>query len=77
MARVVLQQAVILSLLGYVPGLVISLGLYAFTHEVTKLPMDMTATRVVFVLVLSVVMCTLSGLGALRKVYQADPADLY
>jgi putative ABC transport system permease protein len=77
LARVVLQQAVILALLGFLPGLAFSLGLYAYTHEMTKLPMDMPLGRVGFVLALSVVMCTLSGLGALRKVYKADPADLY
>jgi len=29
------------------------------------------------VLALAVVMCTISGLGALRKVRSADPADLF
>jgi hypothetical protein len=29
------------------------------------------------VLVLAVVMCVISGMAALRKLYQADPADLF
>ena len=29
------------------------------------------------VLVLAVIMCVLSGLAALRKLFQADPADLF
>ena len=38
---------------------------------------DLTVSRVLFVLALAVVMCTVSGLGALRKVRSADPADLF
>lgn len=77
LASVVLQQAAILAVLGFLPGLFISQGLYVLTHHMTNLPIDMTVLRVVFVFGLSVTMCMLSGLGALRKVYQADPADLF
>jgi putative ABC transport system permease protein len=77
LASVVLQQAVVLSLLGFLPGLAVSAALYALTRAAARIPMDMTLARVSFVLGLTVVMCTVSGLGALRKVRSADPADLF
>jgi len=77
LASVVLQQALVLAVLGFVPGLAISAALYALTRTAARIPMDLTLTRVFFVLGLSVLMCTISGLGALRKVRSADPADLF
>jgi len=77
LSRVVLAQAVILALLGFVPGLAAAQALYFLTARGTGLPLDMTAARVVGVLGLSLVMCIVSGLLALRKLRGADPADLY
>jgi len=77
LSGIVLQQAVILALLGFVPGLVISLGLYAATAWQTRLPVEMTMLRVLGVLGLSMGMCIISGLVALRKLRQAAPADLF
>jgi putative ABC transport system permease protein len=74
---VVLQQSLCLAVLGYVPGLLISLGLYALTAAQAHLPMDMTWPRVLGVFALAVVMCSISGLLALRKVRAADPAELF
>jgi ABC-type antimicrobial peptide transport system permease subunit len=39
--------------------------------------MIMTKSIMVSVLVLAMVMCVISGLGALRKLFQADPVDLF
>lgn len=77
LSRVVLAQAIILALLGFAPGLALSQALYALTAWKTRLPLDMTAARIVGVLGLSLVMCIVSGLLALRKLRGADPADLY
>jgi len=77
LAGVVFQQALMLALLGFVPGLLLAEVLYALTSYVAKVPVVMTPQRVVFVLGLSIAMCTISGLGALRKVRTADPADLF
>jgi putative ABC transport system permease protein len=75
--RIVLQEALILALLGFLPGWLLAVGLYRLTAYFTGLPIYMTSARVAFVMVLSMVMCSLSGLAALRKVRQADPADLF
>jgi putative ABC transport system permease protein len=77
LSAVVLQQAAILALLGFLPGLVISQGLYALTAWQTRLPIEMTLLRIVGVLGLSLAMCMTSGLVALRKLRQAAPADLF
>ncbi len=77
LASVVLQQAVVLAVMGFLPGLAIAAALYALTRLSARVPIDMTLARVVFVLGLAVLMCTISGLGALRKVRSADPADLF
>jgi putative ABC transport system permease protein len=39
--------------------------------------LSMTWTRAIGVLLLSMAMCSVSGLLALRKVKSADPADLF
>ena len=74
---VVLQQALLLALLGFVPGLAIANALYRLTEYKTGLPMGMQWSRIVWVLGFTVAMCTLSGLGAVRKVRRADPADIF
>jgi putative ABC transport system permease protein len=75
--RIVLVESLILSLLGYVPGAVLAWGLYAFAVKVTNLPMRLTLERGVLIFVLTVTMCGLSGLLAMRKLRQADPADVF
>lgn len=77
LASVVLQQSVLLALVGYVPSLVIAWGLYRFVGAQSGLPMVLTWRIAATVLVLAVVMCVLSGMAALRKLFQADPADLF
>lgn len=74
---VVIQQALILALLGFLPGLAIAQVLYWITESHTRMKMELPWDRIVMVLGIVVVLCTLSGLGALRKLRQADPADLF
>jgi heterocyst specific transport system permease protein len=74
---VVFQEAVILAVLGYLPGMLISLGLYRLTADATKLPMEMTIPLAVSVVLLAVIMCCVSGAIALRKIRSADPAEIF
>jgi putative ABC transport system permease protein len=74
---VVLQEAIILAILGYMPGVVLSMGLYNLTRNATSLPMVMTFARATTVMLLSVIMCVISGAIALRKLSAADPADIF
>jgi putative ABC transport system permease protein len=74
---VILQEAVILAVLGFVPGLLVSTGLYRLAGDATALPLGMTWARGFGVLMLTVAMCCVSGAIALRKVRSADPADVF
>jgi ABC-type antimicrobial peptide transport system, permease component len=59
---IVLQEALILSLLGYFPGAVLAAGLYVLIVNTVGLPMYMTFGRAVLIFALTVVMCVFSGL---------------
>jgi putative ABC transport system permease protein len=74
---VVFQEALILSVLGYIPGFLLSFGLYILTRNATSLPIAMTLPRAILVFCLAVVMCMISGAVAVRKVQDADPADIF
>ncbi len=76
-ALVVLQQAWLLSILGFIPAAILADILYRVTASLAGIPIGMTSQRMVGVLCLSIAMCTLSGLGAVRKLWQAEPASLF
>lgn len=77
LTKVVLQESMILSVLGFFPGLITALILYALASSGSGLPIEMTTGRAVLVFVLTVLMCFVSGLLAMRKLKQADPADIF
>lgn len=74
---VVMEEAVILGVLGFVPGLLLSLVMYTVVAGATGLPLAMTWLRPILVLTGTVVMCVISGAIATRRLAQADPADLF
>ncbi len=74
---VVIQQALLLAMLGFVPGLIASALLYQGIGAWTGLLMRLTLGRSLVVLLLTVSMCVASGLLAIRKVRSADPAELF
>jgi len=72
-----LQEALLLAVLGYIPGFLLSLGLYQITYTATLLPIAMKVDRAVSVLLLTIVMCSVSGAIAMQKLRSADPADVF
>jgi len=74
---VVFEEAIILAMLGFIPGVAVSLGMYNLTRMATNLPMYMTIARALQVLILTMVMCGISGVIATRKLQAADPADMF
>ena len=74
---VVFEEAVILAVLGFIPGAIVPLGLYHLTRNATNLPVYMTLARALTVLVLTMIMCLISGAIATRKLQSADPADMF
>ena len=74
---VVLQQSIILGLLGFIPGAGVSLLAFDAAIGATRLPLEMTPQSAAFVLALTLSMCVCSGFFALRKLKAVDPADVF
>ena len=74
---VVFEEALILSIVGFIPSVAIAAGLYQLTAMATALPVYLPASRAVTVLIITVVMCSISGAIATRKLQSADPADIF
>ncbi len=77
LSGVVIEQAIILAVMGFVPGVLLCIWLYHTVGAATLLPMGMTGTRLAGVLGLTILMCCISGVMALRKVRSADPAEVF
>lgn len=73
----VFEEAFILALLGFIPGILIALLLYAGVAAATGLPVAMTPMRPVLVFLGTLVMCAVSGAVATRRLARANPADLF
>ena len=58
-------------------GLALAAVLFSITTHLAHLSMDLSFPLGLFVLLLSIAMCSISGLASLRKVQGADPADLF
>lgn len=74
---VVLQEALILASLGYIPGFGLAVFMYNLAKGATLLPIVMTYNRAILVLFLTILMCFISGAIAVRKLRSADPADIF
>jgi putative ABC transport system permease protein len=74
---IVLQQAVILGVLGFLPGMALAAWLYTRASAATSLPLEVTPERAAVVFALTLGMCALSGLLAVRKVRRLDPAEVF
>jgi putative ABC transport system permease protein len=75
--RVLFQEALFLAFLGFIPGLILSAGLYQLAYSATMLPIFMKLERAITVWILTVIMCSFSGAIAMRKLSSADPADVF
>lgn len=74
---VVFQQAFVLAVLGYIPGLIISFGLYDLAKNSTQLPVIMSPDKALTVLISALLMCFTSGFFSISKLRSADPADIF
>ena len=74
---VVFEEALILSIIGFIPSVAIAAGLYQLTAAATALPIILPASRAVTVLIMTILMCGISGAIATRKLQSADPADIF
>ncbi|MGD1920257.1 MAG: FtsX-like permease family protein [Pleurocapsa sp.] len=74
---VVLQQALLLGILGFIPGILSSYGVYVLLTELTKIPLIMRPDIVIRVFCLTLIMCGVAGAMATSKLRSADPADIF
>ncbi|MBE9006738.1 FtsX-like permease family protein [Fortiea sp. LEGE XX443] len=74
---VLLQEALFLAFLGFIPAFLFSLGLYQLAYTATMLPIFMNTQRAITVFMMTVIMCSVSGAIAMRKLSAADPADIF
>jgi putative ABC transport system permease protein len=74
---IVVQQAVILGVLGFIPGVLAVTWLYGKAAAATSLPLYVTTDRLVTVFTMTLTMCAISALLAVRKVRRLDPADVF
>ena len=75
--RMIVVESVLLALIGFLPGLLVSIVLYNILAEQTGLLMQMDERSILIVLAATIVMCVASGLLAVRKLLAADPASLF
>jgi putative ABC transport system permease protein len=74
---IVIQQAFILGVLGYIPGVLLVHWLSLKAAAATHLPLHITQQRALTVFLLTLSMCAISALLAVRKVRRLDPADVF
>lgn len=73
----ILQESLILSVLGFLPGVALTAVLYAMTREFAYMPTYLTWDKAFTVIGLTLLMCLTAGLFATRKLRAANPADLF
>ena len=77
LVRVVLEQAALSALAGYVPAWLLCLLVYQAVGAVALLPLHMTWQLTALSLGLTLGMCLISALLAIRRVIRADPAEVF
>lgn len=75
--RVVFASAFFLAVLGFIPGYILSVGLYQLTESQIFIPMPMTLSKVMTVFIFILSMCAMAGFLAIRKLKAANPADMF
>jgi putative ABC transport system permease protein len=75
--RVVLEQAAFNALAGWVPAWLLSLLLYYIIGRLALLPLHMTASVTFLSLGLTLGMCLISAVIAVKRVVTADPAEVF
>ena len=74
---IVFEEALVLGVLGFIPGFAVANLLLTGMARATTLPLAMTSGMALTVFIGTVVACSLSGAVATRRLVAADPADLF
>lgn len=74
---VVAREGVLLAVFGYLPAYAAGQGLYLLVRNATQLPVSMNLTRALTVFIMILVMCMGSATLAMRRLGDADPAEIF
>ena len=74
---VVAREGLLLAAFGYLPAYAAGQGLYLLVRSATQLPVFMDTTRAVTVFTMILVMCMASAGLAMRRLADADPAEIF
>ena len=74
---VVVREGLLLALFGYLPAYAAGQGLFWLVRSATQLPVGMDLTRATSVLCMILVMCMASAGLAMRRLVDADPAEIF
>jgi putative ABC transport system permease protein len=77
LARMMAEQSLLLALIAFIFAWAIAAVLYQITAVGAQIPIRMTFANWLIVLTLTIGLCVLSGLAAIRKAFRADPAELF
>jgi putative ABC transport system permease protein len=77
LVRVVIEQAALSGIAGYLPAWLLCLLVYRAIGALSLLPLHMTLGLTLLSLALTLGMCVLSATLAVRRVIAADPAEVF
>lgn len=77
LVKLVIKQALLLGVLGFIPAVLMTFSLYAVLTSITGIVTVLTLPRVLLVLSLTLGMCFVSGVLAVRRALDVDPAELF
>jgi len=75
--KVVLQQATLYALLGYIPAWLVGHVVFYIIGNMAFMPMALSFSITAKSLGLTLLMCIMSAMIAVRRVIAADPAELF
>jgi putative ABC transport system permease protein len=74
---IVFEEALVLGIMGFIPGLIVGTTILTLMGKVTTLPLGMTWAMAASVFLGTLVFSAVSGAIATRRLAAADPADLF
>ena len=74
---VVVREGLLLAVFGYLPAYAAGQGLYLLVRNATQLPVVMNTDRALTVFSMILIMCMLSAGLAMRRLADADPAEIF
>jgi len=74
---VVAREGLLLAIMGYMPAYISGQALYALVRASTKLPVFMNYPRALLVFCLILFMCMVSAFAAMKRLKDAEPAEIF